>query len=240
MLPPFYRVTRAGHLHRLRLARHNRLQVKRVAQLAVVFLLALTAAAKDKSFVMPRLQPAISYPAHDQHTTEKATIAADPYDTHTKLEEFQIPYRQLRFLPVLIIISNEGSEPISMLDLKIELVRAGRVRLYPASEEDILRRFGPVRAPSPSPLPFPLPHGKNPAQILHQEYDASGFKARAVEPGGTQGGFVFFDVSGLADPITGSSLIVSGLKNSAGHDLFFFEIALDKYLGQEPVLQPRN
>ena len=206
---------------------------------ATVFLLAASVTAKDKSFVMPRLQPAPSYPAHDQHTTEKVTVAADPYDTHTKLEEFQIPYRQLRFLPVLIVITNDGSEPVSMLDLKIELVRARRVRLLPATEQDIARRFGPGRAPGPSPLPFPLPHGKNPLLILHEEYDHSSFGARAVEPGAVQGGFVFFDISGLADPLTGSSIIVSGLKNSDGHDLFFFEIALDKYLDQEPVLQPR-
>jgi hypothetical protein len=213
---------------------------RRIASLLATICLFAAAAAKDKSFVMPRLQAALTYPAHDQHTTEKVTVAADPFDTHTKLEEFQIPYRQLRFLPVLIVITNEGGEPVSMNDLKIELVRARKVRLYPAREEDIARRLGQVRSPGPSPLPFPLPHGKNPLQILAEEYDHSSFKARAVEPGANQGGFVFFDISGLADALTGSSIIVSGLKNSAGSDLFFFEIPLDKYLDQEPVLQPRD
>src|SRR5947209_2352692 len=97
-------------------------------RVAAAFLLVLSVSlsAKDKSFVMPPLQPASSYPAHDQHTAEKVAIAADPYDTHTKAENFQIPYRQLHFLPVLIVITNEGAEPVSMLDLKIELVRAHR------------------------------------------------------------------------------------------------------------------
>jgi len=234
---------------RLRLAApasNNRHKMKRYPVLkhlaGLAFVLVIAASAKDKSFIMPRLEPALNYPAHDQHSAEKVTVAADPYDTHSKLETFAIPYRQLRFLPVLIVISNESAQPVSMIDLKVELVRARRVRLFPASEEDIRRRFGPGRAPGPSPLPFPipLPKGKNIAQVLHDEYDQSGFKARAVEPGANQGGFVFFDISGLTEPLAGSSLIVSGLKNADGKDLFFFEIPLDKYLNEGPVLAPRN
>ena len=209
-----------------------------VATAIVVFAGALS--AKDKTFVMPKLEPAVSYPAHDQHTTEHVTIAADPYDTHTKLDIFAIPYRQLQVLPVLLVITNDGDQPVSMLDLEIQLSRAHRMRLYPLTEEDIQRKFGPARVPGPSPLPFPLPHGKSIGQVLHTEYDLANFQAKAVEPHTTRGGFLFFDIARLTDPLNGASLTVSGVKDSNGKALFFFEVPMDKYLNDAPVLQPRN
>jgi hypothetical protein len=212
----------------------------RAAVVLAVFVLACALGAKDKTFVMPKLEPAISYPAHDQHTTERVTVAADPYDTHTKLDIFTIPYRQLQVLPVLLVITNDGDEPVSMLDLDIQLSRARRMRLFPLSEQDIQRKLGPGRIPGPSPLPFPLPHGKNIAQVLHGEYELASLQAKAVEPHSTRGGFLFFDVARLTDPLAGASLTVSGLKDSNGKDLFFFEVPMDKYLNDAPVLQPRN
>jgi len=44
------------------------------------------AAAKD--FVMPKVQPAKSYPAHDSHSTEGVTVALDPYDMADKADIF--------------------------------------------------------------------------------------------------------------------------------------------------------
>src|SRR5262249_13433840 len=128
-----------------------------------VFVIAVALSAKDKTFVMPKLEPAASYPAHEQHTPEHVTIPAHPFDTRGKAEVFAIPYQQLHYLPVLLIISNDGDAPISMLDLQIELSRSRKMRIFPATEEDLQRRLGgPQRIPGgPSPLPFPLPHGKS-------------------------------------------------------------------------------
>jgi hypothetical protein len=56
------------------------------------------------------------------------------------------------------------------------------------------------------------------------------FNSRSVEPGATQAGFLFFDVSGIGDPLTGAHLYVTGVRDASGKELMFFDIAMDKYL----------
>jgi hypothetical protein len=54
------------------------------------------------------------------------------------------------------------------------------------------------------------------------------FKAEAVEPHNTQSGFLFFDVSGVDQPLIGSHILITGLRNGAGQELFYFDIPLQK------------
>ena len=56
-----------------------------------------------------------------------------------------------------------------------------------------------------------------------------------MEPHATRGGFLFFDVEGIDDPLAGAHLYVSGLRNSQGQELIFFDIPLEKYLEHAPV-----
>ena len=42
-----------------------------------------------KEFTMPSVQPAKTYPAHDQHPSEAVTIAVDPYDLADKANIFR-------------------------------------------------------------------------------------------------------------------------------------------------------
>ncbi|HZU23203.1 MAG TPA: hypothetical protein VE998_10260 [Terriglobales bacterium] len=197
--------------------------------------------AKDKKgYAPPKLVSATEYPANDQHTAEKVTVAADPYDTRAKQDEaFGVPFRQVGFMPILVVITNDGDQPITLSDMHVELVAARKLKVLAAEEDDIRRRMERRPQTAPSPLPFPLPHGKNPIQELHEEFDQASFAAHAVEPHSTQGGFFFFDVSGVSDPLSGATLTITRIKNNDGKELFYFEVPLDKYLNQRPELNPR-
>ena len=62
------------------------------------------------------------------------------------------------------------------------------------------------------------------------EIESSQFAAKAVEPHGTQSGFLFFDIGGIDSPLPGANIEITGIDDAQGHELMYFEIALDKYL----------
>lgn len=201
---------------------------------ASIALLALFAVAKeDKVFVLPPVLHARTYPAHDEHTNERVAIAAAPYDVppDSKSSVFNVDYAAHGFLPVQLIVSNDGDQPISLKDIKVVLVTADREKIQSAEESDILRRVGgrPQELASPrSPSPIPLPHKKKTSAVekAQAELEVAQFNALAVEPHASQAGFFFFDVQGLTHPLDGAHLYVDGLRDSAGNPLFYFEIAM--------------
>ena len=204
--------------------------------LATAILFSLRVVANDeKGFVMPKPAEAKTYPAHDRNEKEQVTVAADPYEFPDKARRvFRINYKEQGLLPLLLVITNEGAQPIALTGLQVELVTRKRVKLEPASEEDIYRRIArqPVRGDQPSgnPLPFPRKVRRSLKKEQQQEVQDSRFAAKAVEPHATQAGFVFFDVEGVEEPLAGAHLYVSGVRNSQGQELIFFDIPLEKYL----------
>ena len=197
-------------------------------------LLALAAGAKDeKTYVPPPVLHARTYPAHDEHGNERVTIAAAPYDLapNSKRSVFSVDYAAHGFLPVQLIISNDGDKPVSLKDLKVVLVTAERDKLQAADESDILRRLGgkPQELASPrNPTPIPLPHKKKTSQVekAQAELEEAQFNALAAEPQRSEAGFFFFDVQGLTHPLDGAHLYVDGLRDANGNPLFYFEIAM--------------
>jgi hypothetical protein len=208
---------------------------------AVAMLPAPRLAAKDdKGFVMPKPADAKSYPARDASEKEKVTVAADPYDRPEKTQAvFRIKYKEEDLLPVLLIIANDAGQPVALTDMQVELVTARRVKLHPATEDDVYRRIArqPMGGdqPSSNPLPFPRKVKRSLKKEEQQEIQDSRFAAKAVEPHATQAGFLFFDVEGIDNPLAGAHLYVSGLRNSQGQELIFFDIPLEKYLEHAPV-----
>jgi len=194
---------------------------------------ALCLAAKE--FSMPRTQPAFSYPAHDHHAGENVTVAVDPYDTPAKANIFVVNYKQHELLPLLLIVTNDSEEPIQLTDMKAELVTADRTKITPDTEDDILRRIShPKASGTRYPVPFPTSKAKGGVNAKERdEVQNAQFRARAVEPHGSQVGFLFFDVSDMTSPLEGSRLYLTGVRNSAGNDLMYFEVPLDKYLEKE-------
>ena len=212
-------------------------RLPRLAALAAFAILCcLRLAAKDeKTFVMPRTADAKTYPAHDTSGAEKVTVAADPYDSPEKTQKvFRIKYNSENLLPVLLTVTNDAGQPVALTDMQVELVTSRRVKLHPATEDDVYRRVArpPMHGDRPpgNPLPFPRKVKSSLKKDEQQEIQDSRFAAKAVEAHASQNGFFFFDVEGLSDPIAGAHLYVSGLRNGQGQELIFFDIPLDNYV----------
>ena len=205
--------------------------IKTVFVMVAIFALPLLCLAA-KEFSMPKVQPAFSYPAHDHHGNENVTVGLDPYDTPTKSSIFTVHYRENELLPILVVITNDSDQPVQLSEMKIELVTADRTKLTPLSEDDIFRRIShPKASGTRYPVPFPTQKAKGGVDSKSRdEVQSALFRARAVEPRSSQAGFMFFDVSDLSSPLSGANFYLTGVRDSSGHDLMYFEVSLDKYL----------
>ena len=182
-----------------------------------------------KEFTMPKTQPAAAYPAHDYHSNEKVTVGLDPYNTPEKTKIFVVNYREMDLLPVLMVITNDSDSPISLTDIKAQLVTADGTKLSPATEDDVYRRVShPTASGTRVPLPFPtggrVKGGVNTKQW--SEITNAQFKAKAVEPRGSQAGFLFFDISDVKEPLKGATFYLTRVHDASGNDLMYFEIPL--------------
>lgn len=209
---------------------------------ALLFLLAAAlaprpAAAADHSG--PLVAPASSFPAVDIHDQEKVTIAAEPYESREKAYFFRVDYLKYGFMPIRLIVTNDGDRPISLKDARIHFITAAGDRIPAAEPEDIERAATrDSHAGKTIPLPAPLPplRGKIKSMTKEIEADFASFEygALAVEPHTTRAGFLFYDVRGLANPLRGAKLYLRQLHDASGNDLFYFEIPFDKYLAAKP------
>lgn len=189
----------------------------------------LSPAAKD--FVMPKPQSAKTYPAHDEHPTEGLAVALDPYDTEEKAKIFTVNYSDAGILPIFVVVTNEGDQPVALAGMKAQFVTGDRTKLNPSSEDDIYRRLNhPHTSGTNYPLPFPTKKVKGGvSQKTMTEIQSAQFGARAVEPHSSQAGFFFFDVSDIPAPLKGAHFYLTGVRNSKGDELMYFEVSLEKY-----------
>ncbi len=182
-----------------------------------------------KEFVAPRPESADTFPSKDAHPMEKVTIAVDVYNTAPKDDIFGTKYVQEGILPVLLIITNSGDQPVLMTKMNAELVTASRSKLQWLSVDDVFRRVAHIKASSTTPPrigPIPLPTGaKNKkAQEQYQELSKAAFIAEAIEPHTTKSGFLFFDIGGIKSPVAGANIYLTGIRDSTGNELMYFEI----------------
>lgn len=208
---------------------------------ALVVLAATLAFSSDKGFNPPPAGPAISYPAHEEHNDEKVTIAIDPFNNAQKAAVFKVKYQEYGFLPIRLIISNDGGQPLMLDGMKIELVTGNREKLQPATRDDIFRRISRPEKAASRPkvqLPIPVPHSKDPVgKEARDEVPLAIFANVPVMPKSTNSGFLFFDVAGLNDAETGAHLYVSGIK-AGTQELFYFDIPLPSRGSPEPSQLP--
>jgi hypothetical protein len=199
-----------------------------LAAIALTPLLCLAA----KEFAMPQAEPAKTYPAHDLHPLEAVTVAVDPYDLAEKTTIFSVHYSELGFLPVFVVVTNDGNQPVELAGMKAQLVTVNRAKLSPATQEDIARRLTrPSASTNHYPIPFPTKKVKGGlSKQAIEEIQNAQFVAKAVEPHSTQSGFLFFDVSGISVPLAGANFYLTGVRDAKGNELMYFEIALEKYL----------
>jgi hypothetical protein len=203
---------------------------RKIGALSVVLLLSIVCLA-GKHFVMPAAQPAKTYPAHDQHSDEGVTVGLDPYDMADKASIFSVHYNDVSLMPIFVVITNDGDKPVSLSGMKAELVTVNRTKIPPATEDDIYRRIArPPGNISPNPLPWPKKAKGSVSKDAMEEIQNAQFAAKAVEPHGTQSGFMFFDVSEISTPLAGANFYLTGVRDAKGNELMYFEVPLEKYL----------
>jgi hypothetical protein len=190
---------------------------------------------------LPQVFHAKTYPIHESHDNEHVAIALDPYFEANRADLLHVPYRKHELLPVRFIITNDGNDPITLKGMKVEFITAHNEKQEPASTEDIQRRLAnqPRTQTTTPPLPLPLPR-KSRGRVsgsTQDEIDYLQFKARAVEAHSTQSGFFFFDTSGMSDPLSGSHVYITGVRNGDGQELFYFDLPLKKTASTENPTQ---
>src|SRR5208283_5026830 len=182
-------------------SRAQRPRPPRIAAVGAFVLLCSLAALAAKEFVMPAAQPARTYPAHDDHPMEKVVVAVDPYDLEDKASIFSVNYRNNGYMPVFFVITNDGDQPVSLLDMKAQLNTKDRSKLLPATMDDLLRRLShPTRNDRQNTLPIPLPKKEVKGGVSRKtwdELDQAQFGAKAVEPHSSVRGFLFFDIQDI-------------------------------------------
>jgi hypothetical protein len=214
-----------------------------VLSIAAFVLLSCLGAMAGKDFAMPAAQPARTYPAHDEHGMEKVAVAVDPYDMGDKAQIFSVNYHEYNYLPVFLVVTNDGDQPISLSGMKAQLVTVNREKLGAATVDDLVRRLAhPQRNDRPSPLPLPLPRsGRVKGAVSGKtmdEINRAMFSAKAVEPHTTRAGFVFFDVADISTPLAGANFYLTGVEDAGGNELMYFEVPMEKYLSAPLAKKP--
>jgi len=49
---------------------------------------------------------------------------------------------------------------------------------------------------------------------------------------------MFFDISGISNPLAGANFYVTGVRDSGGNELMYFEIPMEKYLSAPEIKKP--
>jgi len=210
---------------------------RRILFLAFLTFLSPVVLVAGKGFVKPAAKAAFHYPAHDLHRDEQVTIAADPYDTPEKAKIFTINFAEHGFMPIFFIVTNDGDQPISIMNMQITLTTGRGSKLTPVGTDDLYRRLSNPQAKTDTNNPLPFPHKVKGGVTKQQmdEIESSQFAAKAVEPHTTQAGFFYLDVTDLNSPLRGATVDISGVNDAKGNELLFFEIPMDKYFSA-----PRN
>jgi len=188
---------------------------------------------------MPTAQPARTYPAHDDHPTEKIAVAVDPYDLEDKASIFNVNWRNYGYMPVFFVITNDSDQPVSLVGMTAQLNTKDRSKLLPATMDDLLRRIShPTRNDHQNTLPIPLPKKEVKGGVSRKVWDEieqARFAAEAVEPHSTARGFLFFDVLDISNPLAGANFYLMGVHDAKGTELMYFEIPMEKYLSAPEV-----
>lgn len=198
---------------------------------------ALAATARD--FSPPKAYHAKTYPARDVHDDEQLTIAADPYDLQEKAAPvFTVDYLKEGMLPIQVIFSNDGDSHVSLAQMSVTFLTRNRDRILPAETADVYRRISKQvkRGDEPKVMKIPLPGRKKGGvnRDSQEEVEAISVRPKAIEPKTTLAAIYVFDVNGLDHPLAGAKLILTGIRRD-NHDLFYFEIPMEKYLSYSPT-----
>ncbi len=186
--------------------------------------------AADEGF---RAKTAPEYAANQkQHQFTVAVMSyhreADSKDAFGKVRPFKYGV-----LPVLLVITNDSDDALSLEKLKVRFIEAGREGLEPIPSDEMAY----VKASSkPKERPAYIPQipgiGKPKVKkgpLADEVIIQRAFNAPVVAPHSSASGFFYYLTGSDPDPVPGSRIYISGLRNlSSGEELFYFEIPLDR------------
>lgn len=185
---------------------------------------------------IPPPKEASTYACHSAQPSEHITIAAEPYNTPEKGKLFRVDYVENNFMPIYLVVTNNGDQPISLDQARIDFISAHGDRIPAAVPRDVERRMTHIHGPGRGiPMPAPLPplhrKPKSPDKKIEQDFDDLEYSAATVPPHSTRAGFFFYDVQGLGNrPLKGAHLTLRDLRDGNGKELFYFDIPFDKCL----------
>ncbi len=194
--------------------------------LLVVLSSAVVWAAKE--FVQPKADNANTYPSKDAHPNEKVTVAIDLYNAPPKDDIFATHYNQEGILPVLLIVTNDGDQPVTLKGMRAQLVNARRAKLEALEVDDVFRRVAHIQGSSNprnvGPITLPGGNKNKKAQQQYDEIMRAHFAAEAVKPHSTRSGFLFFDVLNVQQPVAGAHIYLTGVHDNGGNELMYFDV----------------
>lgn len=203
-------------------------------------LLTLPALASDKPRPAPPFKPAPQYAAFDTHSNEHVTIAAEPCTDPADCKFFRLAYVQHGFLPVRVIITNDRDQPLTLDEVRIQLLPPEGERIVAATDDDINRRLFSTRSAMGTKVPLiPLTIHHEPVdKKITNDGDDFGFKSLTVAPHATAAGYVFYDVRTLDEPILkGAELYLKMIRTTTDKgsslELFSFTIPFNKWLAAQ-------
>ena len=83
----------------------------------------------------PPIKPANQYAAFDTHPNEHVTIGIDPCNDPEKCSFFRLPYIQHGFIPVRVVITNDGDTALTLTDVRIQFISAANDKIPAADLE---------------------------------------------------------------------------------------------------------
>ena len=160
-------------------------------------------------------------------TTAGVMISAKAYYTAAEVKQAFGKLDPVKYgvLPVYIYVENKSGKAVTLSSMKAEYLDADKNRVEAMPVSEVRYANGPTK-PNLSPVPLPIPRRPRVKKNALNDHiiEERGFAARILPPGESARGFLYFDT----DHRSGSTLYVSGLKDSAsGDELFYFEIVLE-------------
>ena len=203
--------------------------------LSIVLMVALPSVVllASKDFVPPKAENANTYSSKDAHPNEKVTVAIDLYNAAPKDGIFTTHYNEEGILPVLLIITNDGDQPVTLKEMRAQLINARRAKLEALDVDDVFRRVAHIQGNSNprnvGPITLPGGNKNKKAQQQYDEITRAHFAAEAVEPHTTRSGFLFFDVQNVQQPVAGAHIYLTGVHDNNGTELMYFEVPVVPY-----------
>jgi hypothetical protein len=213
---------------------HRSLTILSHSLLCAAAFLATTAPAIANGKKAPPPKPANQYAAFDTHPQEHVTIAAEPCTDTKDCSFFRLPYISHGFIPVRVIVTNDGDTPLSLADVRIQFISINKDVIPAATLEDMNRRLFSTKSAMGTKVPlypFPIHHAPVDKKIIEDDNDF-GFQGTTVNPHSTRAGYLFYDVHDLDEPaLKGASLYLKMIHTLDGkQQLFAFTIPFDKWL----------